>query len=288
MGTAISVTLLFASPARAAFGEGDITPDSANSARFGVEQQGKQLTDGGSFEEAAELYWTEGVRLKDPVLIVDSAEAFRDQAAAERSIDAARKAIERVAPALDMLYYLRDGSPSAAWQPVASEHLATVISRAEALITDAETLIAAIEEEQRKAAEAATVSSDSEQPKRERGKAKPGTILIAAGSAVTVVGLGLAGLGAVGLARGATAQSEVEDPLIYEPEHGAAEDRGKQANVLAGVGFALAGVGVGAGVALIVLGLKKRKQAGSAGAAEATLMPVWLGDGAGLGVAGRF
>ena len=288
---AVSVALLIASPIRAAanVGEDDITPDSANSARFGVEQQGKQLVDSGAYEQAAELYWLEGVRLKDPVLILDSAEALRDQAASERSIPAAQSAIERVAPALDMLYFLRDGATSSAWQPVAPEYLDTVITRAETLVTDAEALIAEIEEEQRKAAEAAAAPID-EPSKQRRGPARPGTGLIAGGSASLVVGLAGMGLGAAGLGLGARAQSEVEDPLVYEPEHSAAAQRGQTANVLAGVGLALAGVGVGVGAALIVIGVKKRKQAGAdeGAAVEAAVVPVWLGEGGGVGLVGRF
>ena len=277
-----------------------ITPESANEARFGVEQQGKQLIDSGSPGEAAELYWTEGVRLKDPVLILDSAEALRDQAAAERSIPGAEAAIERVAPALDMLYFLRDGAGSASWQPLAAEHLPTVITRAEALVSDAKALIAAIEDEQRRAAEAAAAPVEPE--KSSRGPAKPGTGLIAAGSAAAVLGLGGAGLGVAGLLIGNQAQADVEDPLVYEPEHSAAEARGQNANVLAGVGFAVAGVGVGVGVALIVLGLKKRKRAGEGpdegsgteADADVAVVPILFGDGSGrsqgggLGVVGRF
>ncbi|MFO7567518.1 MAG: hypothetical protein R6X02_33045 [Enhygromyxa sp.] len=286
VGLAVSGALLFATPARAALGDGDITPDSANSARFGVEQEGKQLSDRGEFQEAAELYWREGVRLKDPVLIIDSAEALRDQAAAERSLDVAGSALERIAPALDMLYFLREGSSSAAWQPIAPEYLGTVIARAEALATDVEALIAAIEDELR----APVAEADAGEPnKQKRGPARPGTVLIAAGGGALALGLGGAGLGVAGLALGARAQSEVEDPLVYEPEHSAAEERGKRANVLAGVGLAVAGVGIGAGVALIMLGLKKRKQADEgAGKTEAMLVPIWNEGGAGLGVVGRF
>ena len=283
VGTALSVSLLFATPARAAFGEGDVTPDSANSARFGVEQQGKPLTDNGAFAEAAELYWREGVRLKDPVLILDSAEALRDQAAADRSIEVAQSAIDRVAPALDMLHYLRDSSTSAAWQPVAAEYVDVVLRRAEALITDAQTLIATIEEEQRKAAEAAAAPAEPE--KQARGPAKPGTGLIAAGSVSLVIGLGGAGLGAAGLLLGVQAQADVEDPLVYEPEHSEAEQRGQTANLLAGVGFAVAGVGVSVGIALLVVGVKKRKQAAPI---ETALVPVWLEHGGGVGLVGRF
>jgi hypothetical protein len=266
VGLAVSGALLFATPVGAMAGEGDVTPDSANSARFGVEQEGKQLSDRGAFEQAADLYWREGLRLKDPVLLIDSAEALRDQAAAERSIDAARTALDRIAPALDMLYYLRDGSISAAWQPVAPEYVGTVLARAEALVTDVQALIAAIEDEQRNpVADSGLVEPD----KQKRGPAKPGTVLIAAGGGALAVGLGGAGLGVAGLALGARAQSEVEDPLVYEPEHSAAEQRGQRANVLAGVGLAVAGVGVGAGVALIMLGLKKRKQADGQSRSEA-------------------
>src|SRR5690606_25498221 len=99
-----------------------------------------------------------------------------------------------------------------AWQPVAPEYVGTVITRAESLITDAEALIAAIEDEQREAAESAVTTEEPD--RRERGPAKPGTGLIAAGSAALVVGLGGAGLGVAGLARGSKAQSEVEDPLV--------------------------------------------------------------------------
>jgi hypothetical protein len=287
VGLAVSGALLMATtPARA--GEGAITPDTANSARFGIEQQGKVLSDRGAFGEAAELYWREGIRLKDPVLLIDSAEALRDQAATERSIEAARSAIDRIAPALDMLYFLqeglRDGSTSAAWQPVAPEYVGTVLARAEALVTDAEALIAAIEAEQRQPV-AEPEPIEPEKPRR--SPAKPGTALIAAGSGALVVGLGGAGLGVAGLLLGARAQSEVEDPLVYEPEHSAAEARGERANVLAGVGLAVAGVGLGVGVALIMLGQKQRKAAGGA-KPEAAVVPVWHQGGAGIGVVGRF
>ncbi len=286
VGLALSVALATATPTRSAWALGDdeITPESANSARFGVEQEGKQLVDRGAYEQAAELYWREGVRLKDPVLILDSAEALRDQAAAERSIDAARSAIDRAAPALDMLYFLRDGATSSAWQPIAPEYVDTVLTRAQTLVRDAEALIREIEAEQAAAERAAAAPVED---KKRRGPAKPGTGLIAGGSAALIIGLGGAGLGIAGLAIGAQAQAQVEDPLVYEPEHSEAEVRGQNANVLAGVGLALAGVGVGVGVALIAVGVKKRKRGGG-GEAEAALVPVWFGDGGGVGLVGKF
>jgi hypothetical protein len=262
----------------------DITPDSANSARFSIEQQGQQLSAAGNHEQAAELYWKKGVELKDPVLIVDAGESSREQARAQRSIEAAQIAIARASVALDMLYFLRDGATSSAWQPVAPHHLALLIDRAQAVVSDAQALIAEIEAEQQRAA--AGASAPVEEP-RKRGPAKPGTGLIIGGSVALVVGLGGAGLASTGLVLGAQAQTDVEDPLVYEPEHSAAQARGRSANVLAGVGIGVGAVGLGVGVALIVSGVKQRKRAGPT---TANLMPVPLinQNGGGLGLVGNF
>jgi hypothetical protein len=271
-------------PARFAVVE-DVTPESANAARFGIEQQGQQLSASGNHQQAAELYWQKGVELKDPVLIVDAGEAWREHARSQRSIEAAQTAIVQVQVALDMLYFLRDGATSTAWQPIAPEHLGTLIERAQTVVSDAQALIAEIEEEQRRAAEAA--NAPVEEPEKQRGPAKPGTGLIIGGSAALVVGLGGAGLAVTGLILGAQAQDEVEDPLVYEPEHSAAEARGRSANVLAGVGIGVGAVGVGVGVALIYLGVKKRKQTGPA-VAHVVPVPMIGPSGGGLGLVGRF
>jgi hypothetical protein len=263
----------------------DITPDTANAARFGVEQQGQQLSASGNHQQAAELYWQKGIELKDPVLIIDAGEAWREHARSQRSIDAAQTAITQVSLALDMLYFLRDGATSSAWQPVAPVHVGTLIERAQTVVSDAQALIAEIEAEQQRAAEAA--NAPVEEPKKKRA-AKPGTGLIAGGGAAVAIGLGGAGLGIVGLALGAQAQEDVEDPTVYEPEHSAAEARGRSANVLAGVGIGVAAVGLGVGVALIYLGLEKRKQAPSPTTAELLPVPIIGPGGGGLGLAGRF
>ena len=267
--------------------EGEITPDSANAARFGVEQQGQQLVDSGALEQAAELYWSKGVELKDPVLIVYAAEAWRDLAASERSIEAAQQASERAALALDMLYFLRDGATSQAWQPIAPEYVGTILARAQAVQTDATELIAAIEAEQSAPAETGEV----EESKKARGPLKPGTGLIAAGSAAAALGLGGVAMGVSGLVLGGRAQAEVEDPTVYAAEHEAAQARGRTANILAGVGLAVGGVGLAVGATLIVLGIKKRKRAtGQAKPeAQAQVVPLFFGpEGGGLGVKGSF
>ncbi|NVB37997.1 hypothetical protein G6O69_09150 [Pseudenhygromyxa sp. WMMC2535] len=270
----------------AARAQSPITPESANEARVDPEQTSQLLVDTGALAEAAQLLWDEGVALKDPLLFIEAAELWLDQAEAERSIPAAEAAVEGVAPALDMLYFLRDSATSKQWRPIADEHLDTVIARAEAIAPAAADLIAEIEAEQ-----AAALLPPEPPPSK---SAKPGTGLIAGGSAALVVGIAGLGLGVSGLAIGAAAQRDVEDPLVYADEHHAAELRGRRGNIMAGVGLGLGGVGLAAGVALLVLGVKKRERAGLGPASEedpaveATLTPLWLGGGAGLGVVGRF
>ena len=264
---------------------GDITPDTANSARFGVEQQGQQLSGAGNHQQAAELYWQKGIELKDPVLLIDAGEARREQARSQRSIEAAQTAITQVSVALDMLHYLRDGATTSAWQPVAPEHIGTLIDRAETVVSDAQALIAEIEAEQQAAANAAT--APVEEPTKTRGPMKPGTGLLIGGSAALVLGLGGAGLAVTGLILGAEAQQDVEDGSVYEPEHSAAEARGRMSNVLAGVGIGVGAVGVGVGVALIAMGVKKRKQAGTT-TASFVPVPMLSPSGGGFGLAGRF
>ena len=256
-----------------------VTPDSANAARFDVEQQGQRLSAAGAHDQAAQLYWQRGIELKDPILIIDAGEAWREHAKAKRSIEAAQTAINHTLVALDMLFYLRDSSVSENWQPLASSHVHVAIARAQSTISDAQALIAEIEAEQ---------DAANQPPPVEERKLKPGTGLIAGGSAAIVIGLGGAGLGVGGLLMGAAAQADVEDPLVYEPEHGQAEARGRRGNTFAGVGLALAGVGVGVGAALIAIGVKKRKAAGPAAGSEAVLIPSVGPQGAGLVLVGRF
>jgi hypothetical protein len=260
----------------------EVTPESTSTARFSVEQEGQQLIASGELQAASDLYWEKGFELRDPVLLVASAEQLRDLADRDRSIPAAQSALERLKVAFDMLYYLRDSSTSASWQPITADQVSIVLGRAERVSTETEALIAAIEAEEKAAAEAPEPVEE-----KKRGKAKPGTWLIVGGSAALVVGLGAAGLGAGGLAIGASAQEDVEDPLVYEDEHRAAEERGRQGNIMAGVGFAIAGVGVIAGAALIALGVKKRKAAGPTTQALVPV-PMMFRDGGGIGLTGRF
>lgn len=268
-------------PIHARAGEPAITPESTSSARFSVERDGQAKVASGDLQGASDLYWQQGILLKDPVLIVGAAEQLRDLAERDRSIPAAQSGLDRLVLAFDMLYFLRDSATSSAWQPISSDQVATVLGRAERVQGELNDLIAAIEAEEAAAAAPPPVEDDR--------KAKPGTWMIAGGAAALVLGLGAAGMGAAGLAIGASAQRDVENPLVYEQDHRAAEQRGRTGNVLAGVGFAIAGVGVIAGATLIVLGLKKRKGAAASSEESAWVpAPVWLPGGGGVGLSGRF
>jgi hypothetical protein len=271
-------------PTQAGAAPAEVTPESTSAARFSVEQDGQQLISTGSLQAASDLYWAKGFELRDPVLIVAAAEQLRDLADRDRSIPAAQQALERLTVAFDMLYYLRDSATSASWQPITSDQVAIVLARADRVSTEAQTLIAAIEAEV-----AAAAAAPEPDEKTRRGKAKPGTVLIASGATLLVIGLGVGGgLGAAGLWNGAAAQKRVEHPLVYAKEHAEADLRGRQSNIMAGVGLAIAGVGVIAGAALLVIGVEKRKAAGAGSSQAMVPTPVWLRGGAGVGVAGRF
>jgi hypothetical protein len=266
-------------PLRAYAGEPDITPESTSSARFDVEREGQGMIGRGELQAASDLYWQKGIQLKDPVLVVGAAEQLRELSKRDRSIPAARSGLERLLLAFDMLYFLRDSATASAWQPLDAGQITTVLDRAQRVQTELQQLIAEIEAEEAAAAVPPPVEDER--------KLGPGTGMIIGGTVAIVLGLGAGGMGAAGLAIGYSAQQDVEDPLVYEDEHRAAEQRGRTGNVLAGVGFALAGVGVAAGAALLVLGMKKRKAASREERAWVPA-PLLLRDGAGIGIWGRF
>jgi hypothetical protein len=273
------VSGLALAPARTHAGEPDITPESTSAARFDVEREGQGLIGRGELQAASDLYWQQGIQLKDPVLIVGAAEQLRELSKRDRSIPAAKSGLERLLLAFDLLYFLRDSATSSAWQPLEGGQITTVLDRAQRVQNELQQLIAEIEAEQAAAA--------APPPVEDERKLGPGMGMIIGGTAALVLGLGAGGMGAAGLAIGYSAQQDVEDPLVYEQDHRAAEQRGRTGNVLAGVGFGLAGIGVAAGVALLVLGTKKRKAASHEERAWVPA-PLLLREGAGIGVWGRF
>jgi hypothetical protein len=233
-----------------------VTPTSAAQARKPVQERARDLRVSGDLPGAGQFLSDEGARLKDPVLFVDAADAFKAAAERDRDMAMARTAMEQAATANDMLLFLGDDRAARSWQPVADDHRQSLLSRVDALISECTALIAEIEAEQ------ATPEPEPEPELKERGL-EPGMGLIIGGSAALVIGVAGLGLGATGLAIGAGAQRNVDDPTVYGDEFDEFDAKGKQGNLLAFIGLPLAAVGIGAGTALLVLGVKKRRAAGA-------------------------
>jgi hypothetical protein len=108
------------------------------------------------------------------------------------------------------------------------------------------------------------------------------------------MGLGVAGLGlgVAGLVIGRVNQQRVDDPAVYGTEFDQFDAKGRQGNLLAGIGLAVGGAALAVGVTLFVIGSKRGKKAGagtqasSASAHEPSLALVPTGRG--LAVTGRF
>lgn len=262
-----------------------VTPTTAAAARKVPQDEARTLRMSGNHSAAASYLADEAVRLKDPVLFLDAADAYKAAGEEAGEIEPIQTAKEQVLVAIDMLEFLGDDRASKQWQPVTDDHRSALLSRAEGLLAQCDAAI-----EQITAAQAAPVEEPVEEDKRSGN----GMGLIVAGAGLGVVGLAGLGLGVAGLGIGANAQSEVDDPRIYGREFDTWDAKGRRGNLFAYVGLPVAAVGLGAGIALIVLGLKKRKLAG---AQEAE--PVDEGDGLakhlrispttnGLVVSGRF
>ncbi len=263
--------------------DGAITPASANDARLAIIGQAGNLPPG----DAAPFLAEKGKELKDPVLYVESAEAYNKAADAERSTDAAEEAKVQARVVLDMVGFLEGDSASEMWQPLEGDQTTVIKNRAKQAIEDADVLIAAIEAER----EAANAPPPPPPPPKEK---PPGRPLIIAGSASLVLGLGGLGVGSAGLALGAKNQKAVEDDTsIVGDEYDDYDRKGKNYNTMAIVGMAVGGVGVITGAALIAVGVKKNKKSGLAQEQRPTanVAPAFAlgrGDAAGLVISGRF
>lgn len=208
----------------------------------------------GNAAAAGDYLAEEAVRLKDPVLFLDAADAYKLAGEEARDVAPVQKAMEQALVANDMLSFLADDRASNRWQPVSADHREALLSRTDTLIAQCEILIDEINAEQ-----AAPAEEPVEEQKKRSGK---GIGLIAAGAGLGVVGLAGLGLGVAGLGIGSNAQTQVDDSTVYGPDFDTWDEKGKRGNLLAYVGLPLAAIGLGGGIALIILGVKKRRAAG--------------------------
>lgn len=264
----------------------DVTPAQAASSRKPTQDRAKALlsSDPG---EAADILSSDAKKSQDPVLYIDAAEAYKAAGVADRDKAAVEAAIEHASIGLDILHFQQDPRCDPQWQHVGSTEFDREISRARKVIADSEQALRDLD----KPVEEAPPPPDDTDKKTPRD----GRGLIAAGSLLTVVGVGGLGMIGAGIALSAKAQKEVEalDPssLTYDQDVYDLDKKGKGANVIAYAGIGVAAVGLIAGATLLALGVKKRKKYRSENPSDETALHVApaLGRGfAGLSLGGRF
>lgn len=260
--------------------ENKLTAAQAEEARAPIKQRAEGMGD--SPGAAASMLAEEARKLGDPVLFIEAADAYRAAGAADREIEPVESAIGEAKIALDILYFLQDPRADPNWEIVAEVEVTDLISRAKTLIDDSETLIEEIEAEQAPPPPPETEEEKTPRPKDGRG-------FIAAGSLLTVVGVGGLGMMGAGLAMGSAAQKEVEDPTVTGDAFDEADAKGKRANVISYAGIGVAAVGLISGVALLAIGVKKRKAYRADNAESAVRLTPAIGPAmTGLSLSGRF
>jgi hypothetical protein len=239
-----------------------------------------------------------GEELGDPELFLLAARLGHDEAEQSRDLELAQAAAVHAAVARDIGLYLADkrNYDATDWRPVTHDRASDLAREAARLISQSEALADQIEAERLAAAEAARARAaevdDEGRQKRER---RPGTGLIAGGSAALVLGVAGVGMLGTGLALGSARQRDAEALNLPAERDRLTEldAQGASANTLAYVGGAFAGVGLAVGVALIVVGVKKRNAAGPGDAAglgrNRMLVGGWVEhSGGGFALQGRF
>ncbi len=277
-----------------------ITPSQASSARKPVQDRAKGLIDAGNPEQAAELLAEEAAKLHDPLLFLDSAEAYRLAGAAERSKPSLETGTEKARVGLDILHFLQDARCDPSWQVVDRARVTAEISRGEEIL-------AAIEQTTRDLDKKVEAPPPVEEEKKPRKKApRDGRGFIAVGSVLSVVGVAGLGIMGAGLAGANGAQKDIDDlaeslkngtidQVAFDAQKADIDAKGQRGNTLTYAGIGVGVVGLAAGIALLVVGVKKRKryraEYGSGtgdDTARAIIVPVFGPERAGLAFTARF
>jgi hypothetical protein len=274
----------------------EVSVESANTKREAIRAAAKPDADAGNFADAAKTLEDNGAILGDPVVFLEAADLRLKAAEKDRDIDQAEMAIASSRVAGDIAGYyeaVAAGSVESAWLVIDPSTAGELSSRADDTVARAESLIEEIEAEKENDG-AAVASGPTDKPKRERkkrGKAGPGTGLIAAGSGMLVVGAAGVSMAIAGLVISRRKQDEVEKLTLPmdQAEVDELDKEGNRANSLAIAGAVVAAVGVGVGIPLVVIGVKRRKEAKNAPAsASLRLVPRLSRSSAGLAISGRF
>lgn len=268
-----------------------LTPASAEGKRQAIRDAARSDLDQQDWGAAAETLESNAALLGDPITFLEAGEARLRLAERDRSIEEAERAIETTTVALDILHFYRQvaqGESRSRWLVIepgdADRHIATAAEQ----IAAAQSLIEEIEHEQSESGQPVADASAGEARRRE---ARPGTGMLAAGSAFSLVGVGGLSMVVAGVAIGASKQNEVETLVIGmdDEEIARLDDEGHKANLVAYVGAGVAVTGLAVGIPLVVFGLKKRRASETVPeTAQLRVLPV-LGRGTqGLVFSGRF
>lgn len=274
-----------------------LSPESAETKRQAIRDAVSGARQSGDLEKVAEDLESNAAILGDPVTFIEAADTRLELADEERSIDEAERAIETSRVALDILHFYErvgSGEVHTDWRVIDPSDAGTLISQAEGQIARAEALIEAIEREQEVGEEAPIAAAPTDTPKKrkkkKRGKAAPGSGLIAGGSVFIALGAAGAGLGIAGLAISASKQKEVEKLMLPDDQEEVdrLDQEGHNANLMGWVGLGAAAVGLAVGVPLLVVGVNRRKGSSATPANALRVAPAIGGDHAGLVISGRF
>lgn len=288
-----------------------LTPEDAETKRQAIRDAVKGERESGDLEAAADGMASNAAELGDPVTMLEAGEIGLEHADKTRSKDAAETALERSRTALDILEFyaaVDAGQATSDWLVVAPSEISGLVDRANAQIEKAEELISAIDSENAKVADKGDGEGKKKRKKRDKGEARPGTGMIAAGSIFTAIGITGIPMAVAGLVISSKKQKDVEKLQPGDPKIVDLDAQGSKGNLLAylGAGFAVGGLAIG--LPLLIIGVKKRKQAGDGPSSSARLggrdlarvdhrrrrdhelrvAPVFGGSSTGLMLRGRF
>ncbi|MCA9655542.1 MAG: hypothetical protein H6712_21095 [Myxococcales bacterium] len=270
---------------------GTLTPEAAEPKREAIRAAVSSDVTAENWKAAADETESNAILLGDPITYQEAAEYRYNQAKADRDIDAANDAIEMARVALDIMHFYESVAADEAyseWQPIAPAAAGSYISDAEAIIENAEELIAEIEAEREAGGDGGPAPAVKEKRKREK---KPGVALIAIGSAFTAIGAGGLSMVAAGTVISSQKQKEVESLVLPDDqaEVERLDEEGSKANLIAYIGAGVAVAGLAVGVPLIVVGVMKRKKGGSPpAAAKLRVVPAMSRSFGGVTLQGRF
>ena len=284
----VAAVLGLATPAHAFFRvkRETVTPEMAQERRTETQEAARALAEIGDPVSAGVRLDEGAAHWGDPVLYLDAAEMYYDAAKEKGDVEYVHAGIERANIATDILYFHLDSASDRKFRMVETSDLPGLIARADDIRERGEQLIDEIE-----LGESEPDESDEkpDKKKRRRRKGNADKALFISGAASTAVGGALLVMGVAGLGLGAARQNEAERPDTLGVDYDAVEAKGRQANVIAGVGFGLGGAALIAGVTLILVSKARGKKKKAADDDKMVrLSPAGGPAGGGLVLNGRF